>query len=405
MADFLHELTFKENLPASTRALYILNLCYLVEDVKGKSFKNITAQDVELYLQGHYRPQSQDPKQKWISTHNVRCIMYLRFFKWLYYPQVARKQRPKPDVVRNIHVIAKPEVTNVEAKDLWTPEMDRIFLKYCQDPRMCWYHTASDDTSGRPSEILCKRFSDVKVKTFGGKMYAEMEIGRGGKTNSRVVPLLRSLPYYKQLAARNTDPQSFIFRSERRGFRERNKSVSVSSLYGMYERLKKEYFPSLLRREEVPEEDKAIIAEMLEKPWNPYIRRHTALTEKAKYLNDYSLRLHAGWKKGSKMAEVYTHELGGESSRAILSQHGILPSDTQLKKDMLEPRYCPNCKEPNKPDARFCVKQGCGHPLTFEVVKEMQAREAEKERQAEENKQKLDEVYEALYKAGIIKKP
>jgi hypothetical protein len=116
LADFLQELTFRDNLTASTRALYVLNLCYLLEDVKGKPFRSITAQEIELYLQGHYRPVSQDPKQKWISTHNIRCIMYLRFFKWLNYPQVERKERPKPDVVRNIHVIAKLEATNEDER-------------------------------------------------------------------------------------------------------------------------------------------------------------------------------------------------------------------------------------------------------------------------------------------------
>lgn len=333
LADFLHELTFKENLPASTRNLYVISLCYLVEDAEGKSFKDMTAQNIELYLQSHYKPLSQDPKQKWISTHNVRCIICIRFFKWLYYPQTERKERPKPKVVANIRVIKKPEATNVEAKDLWLPEMDRIFLKYCQDPRLCWYHTASDDTSGRPSEILCKRFSDVKIKMHDGKVYGEMEIGRGGKTKSRIVPLVRSLPYYKQLAARNTDPQSFIVRSERRGFKERNKPVSVRSLYNMYMRLRNEYFPSLLERAEVPAEDKAIIKEMLEKPWKPYIRRHTSLTEKARYLNDYSLRLHAGWTKSSKMVEIYTHELRTpiQPILGVLDLYGVSPLTAKVE--------------------------------------------------------------------------
>jgi hypothetical protein len=32
-------------------------------------------------------------------------------------------------------------------------------------------------------------------------------------------------------------------------------------------------------------------------------------------MNTYSFNLHSGHVKGSKMVEVYTHELGGESSR------------------------------------------------------------------------------------------
>jgi len=48
------------------------------------------------------------------------------------------------------------------------------------------------------------------------------------------------------------------------------------------------------------------------------IRRHTALTEKAPLLKDFNLRQHAGWVKSSNMVEIYTHELGGESSEDLL---------------------------------------------------------------------------------------
>jgi Zn-dependent membrane protease YugP len=116
------------------------------------------------------------------------------------------------------------------------------------------------------------------------------------------------------------------------------------------------------------------------------------------------MRLHAGWSKNSDMVKIYTHELGGESSRAILSAYGIMKNEVEQKKDLLEPKYCPNCKEPNKSDAKYCVKQGCGHPLTFEVVKELQEREQVKAKEAEETKAKVDEIYQALYKQGIIKK-
>ncbi|MEO9294053.1 MAG: zinc ribbon domain-containing protein [Nitrososphaera sp.] len=186
--------------------------------------------------------------------------------------------------------------------------------------------------------------------------------------------------------------------------RDENRPITVKTLGSLYGRLKREYFPHLLERADVPPEDKEIIRGMLQKPWNPYIRRHTSLTEKAKILNEYTMRLHAGWSKKSDMVKVYTHELGGESSRAILSAYSIMKDEVQLKKDMLEPKYCPNCKEPNKPDARFCVIQGCGHPLTFEVVKELQEREQQKAKEAEETKAKVEEIYQALYKQGIIKR-
>jgi hypothetical protein len=63
----------------------------------------------------------------------------------------------------------------------------------------------------------------------------------------------------------------------------------------MYENYKKNVFPSLLELPSVPPEDKQKIKELLQKPWNPYVRRHSALTEKSKYLKEHVLRQHSGW--------------------------------------------------------------------------------------------------------------
>ena len=45
----------------------------------------------------------------------------------------------------------------------------------------------------------------------------------------------------------------------------------------------------------VSSEDKIAITELLKKPWNPYIRRHSALTDKSKFLKESILKSHAGW--------------------------------------------------------------------------------------------------------------
>lgn len=395
LADFLQELTYKDNAPPSTKAAYTHNLFYLARDAGGKSFRDMVAMDVDLYLQSHQKPRALDPKQRWISTHNQRAVTYIKFFKWLYYPDFEpRKKRPKPAILQNVITYEKPEVTNVEAKHLWTPEEDRIFLKYCTDPRIAWYHTAADDTSCRPGELLNKRFADVKIKMHNGQKYGELEIGRGGKTKSRMVPLIRSLPYFIQLSAANPDPNSYIIRNQRSGLNFKNLPIKTKSLRGTYARLKEELYRPLLDRPDVPPEDKEVIKGMLEKPWNPYIRRHTALSEKAKYLNDYNLRLHAGWSKTSNMVHVYTHELGAESSREILAEHGIMESENKAKRDLLAPRYCPKCKEPNKPDAKFCVKPGCECPLTQEPYFELKAEAEAKSKEYEELKQKVAKIDE-----------
>jgi hypothetical protein len=64
--------------------------------------------------------------------------------------------------------------------------------------------------------------------------------------------------------------------------------------------------------------DKAEIQELLDKHWNPYVRRHSALTEKWKILKESILRQHAGWSANSNMHQKCVYYFGNESSESIL---------------------------------------------------------------------------------------
>lgn len=60
----------------------------------------------------------------------------------------------------------------------------------------------------------------------------------------------------------------------------------------------------------------------------------------------------------------YVHYFGNESSESILQEYGILPKDNH-ETDILRPKQCPNCNEPNRPDQKFCVK--CRMVLTYDA--------------------------------------
>lgn len=117
----------------------------------------------------------------------------------------------------------------------------------------------------------------------------------------------------------------------------------------------------------MPSEDKQRIIELLKKPWNPYIRRHSALTEKSKILKESTLRQHSGWSPRSQMHLKYLHYFGNESTESLLEAYGIVTKDKQLS-DALKPKQCPNCNEPNKPDSKFCAK--CRMVLTYDAYNE-----------------------------------
>ena len=53
------------------------------------------------------------------------------------------------------------------------------------------------DTSGRPHELLKLRVGDIMWQTNGTAQYAEVTIGKSGKTVPRNVPLINSIPFVK----------------------------------------------------------------------------------------------------------------------------------------------------------------------------------------------------------------
>jgi integrase/recombinase XerD len=102
--------------------------------------------------------------------------------------------------------------------------------------------------------------------------------------------------------------------------------------------------------------------------------------------------MHAGWSGRSQMNLKYEHWFGNESSQSLLEAYGILPHDNQSK-NILKPKQCPNCNEPNKPDSKFCAK--CRMVLTYDAYNETLEMRQEKESEVK----RLQEKYEQDMKA------
>lgn len=149
--------------------------------------------------------------------------------------------------------------------------------------------------------------------------------------------------------------------------------ISPLRIYSIYNDFKRYVFPKLLESPAALPEDKLRIKELLKKPWNPYIRRHSALTEKARILNEPILKIHAGWSQSSTMHLKYEHWYGNEPNESLLEAFGIMDKGIQL--DQPRPLQCPNCSEPNKTDSRFCAK--CRMILSYDAYNESLERQKE----------------------------
>lgn len=259
------------NLSDNYRRSVVTCLFTLSRYFKNKSFNQLTRSDIINYLDSLRKTEDVDPAHKWIGTYNLRRQLFLKFFKWLYYPTEKAIKRPIPEVMRGISSLKRKEQSIYKPDDLWSSEDDRIFLRYCSDKRIQCYHTIARDTSARPSEILKLQVSEINFKLAGDKVYAEISVN--GKTGSRTIPLFSSIPFVKNWLnnhPQSGNPNAYLIPSFNRAAFCRK--MAEASLNRIYHRYKSKMFPRLLSDDNVPVEDKNKIQRLLMKPWNPYIR-------------------------------------------------------------------------------------------------------------------------------------
>jgi hypothetical protein len=367
IVDFILTQKTEINISDTYKLNMISSLVLLSNSLNHKSFRDMKRDDILIYLDSLRKDYASDPLHKWIGSYNVKRQRLITFFRWLYNADQSPSARQTPEFMKQIPILKRKEQSIYKPTDLWTNEDDILFLKYCPSKRDKCYHAVSRDTSGRPHELLSMKIRSIVFKaTADSKQYAEVLIN--GKTGSRSIPLFDSIPYIKDWI--NSHPQpgnsnALLFPSL--SHRTFGRKLTSSSLGYMYSKYKTHFFPQLLDDPNIPTKDSDGIRELLQKPWNPYIRRHSALTQKSRFLKEHVLRQHAGWSGRSQMHLKYLHYYGNESNESILEECGIVTKDHQ-QKDTLRPKQCPNCNEPNKPDSKFCAK--CRMILSYDAYED-----------------------------------
>jgi hypothetical protein len=143
----------------------------------------------------------------------------------------------------------------------------------------------------------------------------------------------------------------------------------------------------------IPTKDKEAISRLLNKPWNLYIFRHSALTQKSQILKEATLRDHAGWSINSKMPSVYLHYFGTESCNSLLETFGLVRKQNG-QESLQTSKLCPSCKELNKQDSRFCVS--CKMVLTYDAYNETLEKEQKRESEIQNLKDRYDQDIKAV---------
>jgi integrase len=197
--------------------------------------------DIVSFLESFRKPETFDPLHKWIGTYNICRIHLLRFFKWLYYPNIVPGKRPKPSVIENIPQLRRKEQSVYKPTDPWTIEDDLLFLKYCPSKRDECYHAISRDLSCRPHEILKLKIKDLAFKTTGNYQYVDAVVN--GKTGSRPIPLINSIPYVKDYMdhehPQSSNPNAPLICGTGKSL---GRHIDLISIFKIYHNYKNNYF-------------------------------------------------------------------------------------------------------------------------------------------------------------------
>jgi integrase len=395
----------EQNIKESTVEGIIKKLVWLSSYLNHKSFSEMTKEDILDYLNSIKKPPELDPTHKSIGTYNGRQMTFSTFFRWLYNPdEPDYRKRITPLCMNGIRRLSRQERSPYKPSDLWNGEEHAVFLKYCPNKRDRCYHAMANDTSARPYELLNLKIKDIIFKTSdSGVQYAEIQVS--GKTRPRTLPLINSITYIKDWlrehpTSENQDSWLFIGESHN-NYTYRISEDGMRWRYKYY--YQNSYFPRLLKDETVSPRDKSYIKTMLMKPWNLYIFRHSALTEKSQILKESTLRDHAGWSITSQMPQVYIHYFGNESSNSLLEAYGVR-RNTGSTVNLFRPKQCPNCNEPNKPESKFCMK--CRMVLTYnaytEAVEEKRLKDTQIEAMMRKQEQ-FEQMIQSLIDSGQLK--
>jgi site-specific recombinase XerD len=305
----------------------------------GKDFDSATREDIERVV--NYIERSD--YSPW-TKHDYKVTLK-RFYKWL------RGGEEYPPEVKWIK-------TTIKQKDLTLPEgllTEEEVLKLVEsanNPRDKAFIITLYESGARIGEVGGLRIKDVSFE----RGYARVMLR--GKTGARNVIVIAASPYLKswiQNHPARDDPKSPLWVNLGRGSKK-YKAIS---------------YPALAKILKVVAEKAG-----LKKRIHPHILRHSRATFLASKLTEAQMNQVFGWKQGSEMPSIYVHLSGRDLDDAIMGVYGL--KKVKEQKTKLLPKTCPQCREINEIDARFC--KICGMPLDLEVAIELEQRR----RQADE---------------------
>lgn len=282
------------------------------------------------------------------TKQNYR-IAFKKFFRWYAVEKLGQKLREKeyPETVDWINTTIKAHKKK-RPEDVLDEQDVKKMIDIADNPRDKALISLLWDSGCRIGEVLNLKLKHLHFDRFGG--YVEVS----GKTGSRKVRLVPSIPYLATLKENHPDKnnnEAYLFV----GNGSRNKGV----------RLGYNAIDSLMRKFK----EKSGV----KKKVHAHAFRHGRASNLASKIKEPVLKDLFGWTQKSQMAAVYVHLSERDIRDEKLRADGVdIPEDVTESK--LKPIICPRCSTMNAAGASFCQK--CSMILDEQLAKKAEHKEA-----------------------------
>jgi len=251
--------------------------------------------------------------------------------------------------------------------DLVTPEDVEAQIDACKNARDKALVAILWETGARIGELIDVTVGDVEDRKHG------MKITIDGKTGSRRLPLVESVPYLNRWLNEHPNPQKDapLWCKIQQG--------------GPDDQLGYRYIREKILKRSMEDAD-------VDKPSNPHHYRHSRASFLANEMTEAQLCEWFGWVQGSDVPAKYVHLSGRDIDNAYDAMHDLV--DEEEEEDDESVVECPRCDELNEPDAAFCYR--CGFALDIDAAEEVEEVE---EKTAESAEPEELEVAQKLVRA------
>jgi len=227
-------------------------------------------------------------------------------------------------------------------QDLLTKDDVKAQIEACKNPRDKAFVALLYETGARIGELIDLTVGDIEDRKHGKKVVID------GKTGSRRLPLVESVPYLNKWLSEHPEP-------------EPDAPLWCKIQQAGDEGLSYRYIREKILKKTMERAD-------IDKPSNPHHYRHSRASYLATKMTEAELCEWFGWAQGSDVPARYVHLSGRDIDNKYDDMHDLI--DEEDDTDEPEAAACPRCDELNERDATFCFN--CGFALDVDVAEEVE---------------------------------